>query len=149
LNGENSVEKGLKMSKRAFLLALAFLALATTLGYAALSPTQSVSSFGKVQAIGCEVDRKSINWGVLTPGQLKHETLRVNITGNVDTVLQLETANWKPPQAQQYIYLSSNYYGEVLKPGTVLLLDLTLYVSPSIHDITYFSFDIIITAVQA
>jgi hypothetical protein len=47
-----------------------------------------------------------------------------------------------PPEAAQYLSLTSDVDNKVVNHGVVLLVVLTLHVSPDIHGITSFSFDV-------
>jgi hypothetical protein len=115
----------------------------------ALSINRRISNVGKVKSIGCTVDTDFIDWGLLAPGEVEHHTIRVTLTGDVNAVLKLETTDWQPPEAQQYLFLSWNYAGQVLEPETTVIVDLALFVSQSVQNITDFSFTIVITAVEA
>jgi hypothetical protein len=115
----------------------------------ALSINRRISNVGKVKSIGCTVDTDFIDWGLLAPGEVKHHTIRVTLTGDVNATLKLETTDWQPPEAQQYLFLSWNYAGQVLEPETTVIVDLALFVSQSVQNITDFSFTIVITAIEA
>jgi hypothetical protein len=115
----------------------------------ALSINRRISNVGKVESIGCTTDTDFIDWGVLAPGEVKHHTIRVTLTGDVNATLKLETTDWQPPEAQQYLFLSWNYAGQVLEPETTVIVDFALFVSQSIQNITDFSFTIVITAIEA
>jgi len=115
----------------------------------ALSINRRISNVGKVKSIGCTVDTDFIDWGLLAPGEVKHHTIRVTLTGDVNAALKLETTDWQPPEAQQYLFLSWNYAGQVLEPETTVIVDLALSVSQSVQNITNFSFTIVITAIEA
>jgi hypothetical protein len=115
----------------------------------ALSINRRISNVGKVKSIGCTVDTDFIDWGLLAPGEVKHHTIRVTLTGDVNAALKLETTDWQPPEAQQYLFLSWNYAGQVLEPETTVIVDLALSVSQSVQNITNFSFAIVITAIEA
>jgi hypothetical protein len=115
----------------------------------ALSINRRISNVGQVKSIGCTVDTDFIDWGLLAPGEVKHHTIRVTLTGDVNATLKLETTDWQPPEAQQYLFLSWNYAGQVLEPETTVIVDFALSVSQSVQNITNFSFTIVITAVEA
>jgi hypothetical protein len=80
---------------------------------------------------------------------VKHYTIHVTVTGDVNATLKLETTDWQPPETQQYLFLSWNYVGQVLEPETTVIADLALFVLESVQNITNFSFTIVITAVEA
>jgi len=134
-------------SKMFFVLAISLLACSTV--YALLSVNRRISNVGRIKSMGCTVDTDFIDWGLLTPGEVKHHTIHVTVTGDVNATLKLETTDWQPPETQQYLFLSWNYGGQVLEPGTTVIVDLALFVSQSVQNITDFSFTIVITAIEA
>jgi len=134
-------------SKILFVLAISLLTCSAT--YALLSVNRRISNVGEIKSIGCTVDTDFIDWGLLTPGEVKHYTIHVTVTGDVNATLKLETTDWQPPEAQQYLFLSWNYAGQVLEPETTVIADLALFVSESVQNITNFSFTIVITAIEA
>jgi hypothetical protein len=56
----------------------------------------------------------------------------------------LQTSNWNPPNAADYISLSWNYGGQTIGANQVLAVTLSLSISSNIQGITTFSFDIVV-----
>jgi len=74
----------------------------------------------------------------------------VNVTiflrneGNAPMVLSIDTENWNPPEASEYITLGWDYARQTINLGAVLKATLTLVVTSNITGITSFRFDIVI-----
>jgi len=98
---------------------------------------------------GCSNRVSSIEWGTIEAGAVKTVTVYVRNEGDVTISLSLSTTNWSPSTASKYMSLSWNYDGQPINPNGVIPVTLTLSVSPSITGISSFSFDIIITCVEA
>jgi hypothetical protein len=124
--------------------------------YGLMSNSRSIQSYGAVKAVnvgvywnsGCTNVTSTVNWGMLSPGDLKNVTLYVKNDGNVAVMLSLAAQNWNPSNASNYMGLSWNREGQIVNSGAVTTAILTLSVSSSISGITSFSFDIIITGVE-
>lgn len=139
----------------ATVLAITFICIvATVLG--ALVARRIISSVGNVKAVGvgvysdsnCTVPISHIDWGFLEPGSSKQFTIYVKNEGNVPVRLSMETNNWNPQSASNYLTLSWNRQDQVLGPGDSVSADLTLSVSPEVSGFTSFSFDIIIVGAE-
>jgi hypothetical protein len=123
--------------------------------YALTSVSVYLSSVGTVKALGvgvywdngCSQAVSSIDWGLAEPGAVKNVTVYIRNEGNAPITLLLQTSNWNPTNAADYISLSWNYSGQTIGANQVLAVTLSLSVSPNIQGITSFSFDIIISAV--
>ena len=120
---------------------------------ALVTKTIALPSQGTVKAIGVGVywdnngsNRVSlIDWGVMEPGQGRNVTVYIRNEGNIVMTLSMNTTNWNPSTASNYIGLSWNYNGQAIDPGVVIQVALTLSVSSNITGISSFSFDILIT----
>jgi hypothetical protein len=117
----------------------------------AMSLTQTsktLSNSGSVKAIGvgiyqyqnCTSPVSSINWGILNPGSNNNVTVYIRNEGNSVAHLTLNTANWNPSTASNYMTLTWNYAGQSLNVNQVIAVEFTLSVSSSISGITNFSF---------
>ena len=95
---------------------------------------------------GCGSRVSSIDWGTIEPGSSKDVMVYIRNEGDAAITLYLETTNWDPETAPDYITLSWDYGGQSVNPDEVVQATLTLSVSSSIEEITSFSFDIVITA---
>jgi len=87
---------------------------------------------------------RSINWGNLTPGSRKTMLVYIKNESNESMFYLIATERWDPINAASYMVLKSNYNGTKESPGSVQAVSLTLSVSPAIHGIVDFSFDVVI-----
>lgn len=106
-------------------------------------------SFNVYQDPQCAISLNHINWGVLYPNETKTYTVYLKHDAKINLKCTMETRNWNPSEAVNYISLSWNLEGETIKPLQVLAANLTLYVSENIENVTSFSFDIVITVYEA
>ena len=131
---------------------IAVVIIAFVLGVTALSYIL-LHNVGNVKAInveiywdsGCTNEVSLIDWGIIEPGTTENVTLYILNAGNSNVMLSMNTTNWSPSSASNYITLSWDYEDQSIGPSQVLQTTLTLSMSPSIQVITSFSFDIIIT----
>lgn len=93
----------------------------------------------------CTNPVSSIDWGQVEPGDTSNATVYVKNLGDTGVNLYLNTQNWDPSEASQYISLGWNYTGVVLESGERIPVQLTLTVSESATGITDFSFEIVVT----
>jgi hypothetical protein len=93
----------------------------------------------------CNNRTLSLDWGAIEPGSNSTLTIYVRNEGNTTAGLSLETSNWNPPAAINYLSLKWNYTGQVLNADQVIPLELTLTVSPTITGINGFNFGTLIT----
>ena len=93
----------------------------------------------------CTNKTLSLDWGLITAGSSNTLVVYVKNEGNSPVSLVLETSNWTPVTALEYMSLNWNYSGQVLSAGQVIPLELTLTVYPTISEISNFSYDTIIT----
>ena len=106
---------------------------------------------------------ETINWGTIWLGMPKNATLYIRSISNIETTLELETANWTfrdsnnrivagPSDSSPYVHLTWNYNEAMVRPGEALQVTLTLSVDHSSdfieflinNDAKEFIFDIII-----
>jgi len=115
----------------------------------------NIGSRGSVKAIGIGVYGDSactnavtfLDWSVLDIGSSYVRTIYIKNTGNVVAVLALDTVDWDPPSASDFISLTWDYDGQPFEPNTVVKVILTLTLDPTLTGITDFSFNIIIANV--
>jgi len=120
----------------------------------AVQTNRTISNVGAVKAIGVGVYKEqactsivtSIDWGTIEPGSNVNKTYYIRNEGNSASTLSLQTSNWKPSEAANYIDLSWDYGGQSIAVGAVVRVTFTLSVSSSIQSITSFTFDITISA---
>ena len=94
----------------------------------------------------CTNNLTSIDWGIVYPGEKVYSTAYIQNLGNVDIILVIETLNWIPVSAENYLTFSWNYDNKTLIKNEVIPVTFTLDVSQQIENIESFSFDIIITS---
>lgn len=112
----------------------------------------SLQSYGEIKTIGvvayndssCMTSISELNWGMLTPGLSNTNTFYIKNEGNSDLMLSLDTTNWNPTNAHNYMTLSWNYEGQTIRPNQVIQISLTLSVSQNINGIDSFNFEIAI-----
>jgi len=120
--------------------------------YALTSVSVYLSSVGTVKAVGvsvywdsgCSQAVSSIDWGLADPGSVKNVTVYVKNEGNAPITLSLQTSNWNPAEAADYISLSWDYGGQAIGVNQVVAVTLSLSISSNIQGITTFSFDIVV-----
>jgi hypothetical protein len=116
-----------------------------------------IPASGDIKAVGlevygdpaCTVPLLSVDWGLLSPGETKSVTCYLKSTSNVNASLLLSLAGWVPKEAEEFITLVWDQEGTVITPDTVLPAEFTLHVDSAVHGISSFSFDVIISAVEA
>jgi hypothetical protein len=139
-------------SLRASLAILTIFAASVMVVYGLTSTSVRLSSSGYVKALGvgiywdsaCSQTVSGIDWGSSEPGAVKNVTVYMRNEGTAPITLSLQTANWNPTNAADYISLSWNYSGQTIDPNQVLAVTLSLSISSNIQGITTFSFDIVV-----
>ena len=97
--------------------------------------------------INCTSRVTEIDWGLVEPGYHVNATIYLRNEGNAPITLSLHTENWSPSNASNYITLSWDYAGQMVDPGAVVKVVLTLAISSHVMGITNFTFDIVITGI--
>ena len=90
-----------------------------------------------------------IAWGELEPSETKSITVYTKNVGNIDFTCYVTTVEWTPINAEDYITLDWDFGNSPLKVGRIRTTVITLRISEDITVITNFSFNIIVTAVEA
>lgn len=129
----------------------AFLAIGLVSGI--LLDRHVISTSGNVQTVGIEVyweqncttEVTQIDWGILEPGSLENVTVYARNEGSLRINLTLTTENWQPIQAPQYLNLTWDYSNQVIEPGRIQKIVLTLSVAEEVPGTGDFSFLIVIT----
>lgn len=148
------VQKGLTSRLFFYALLAVFSSILVSAVYAVVSTNTIIQSSGAVKAIGvsvywdaaCTDEVAAIDWSTLDAGSSENKAVYIKNTGNAAATLFLDTDNWNPSAASQYIALDWDYGGQSISPGAMEEVVLTLTVSPDISGITDFSFDIIIAS---
>jgi hypothetical protein len=95
------------------------------------------------------VDKSSIDWGILSPADNKTEDILITNNAPVAQKLSVTTAAWVPANASDYISLTWNYSGFPVAAKGSIPVALVIHVDPLIFGISNFTFNIIISGVQA
>lgn len=154
-----------KMRSKEYIITIAMLGLITyTVGlslvsqaYPAGQTVRTISSQGSIQIqtsegicvysdSGCTSEIAALDWGTLEPGTNHNILVYIKNEGDSPVTLSLETSNWIPSAASNYLTVNWNYYNQVINPGSATFVSLTLTVDPSIEGIDNFGFDISIIA---
>jgi len=135
------------------ILSIAFISFNAILGQS--HTALSIGSQGTVKATGVGVYLDSncsnavsfVDWGIIEPDSTKNITVYIRNEGNGLVTLILNTDNWIPSNASNYMALSWDYADQPTDPQEIVPITLTLTTSSDIEGIINFSFDIIIDAV--
>jgi hypothetical protein len=138
-------------------LTLVTYVLALSLAGQALSatpPSSKVYNAGNVitRGIGvycdhnCTENRSSIDWGELEPGSSESVTCYIKNELSSPSTLSMNTSDWDPPEAQDYLTLVWDYGNQLIDVREVVQVTFTLHVDASIEGITSFFFYITIAA---
>lgn len=138
------------MTVIAVVIVIVLLASETILGQ--FSSFRLIGSRGKVKVIGvgvysdinCSNPVDSLNWGSIEPGSIKNQTVFIRNEGNEPSTLFLNTTNWNPQNASNFIELKWDYNGYIIYPQETTEVTLTLSVAPVTEGVKDFNFDIII-----
>jgi hypothetical protein len=106
-------------------------------------------SIGVYWDASCTTVVQSIDWGNLTPSSSKSVDAYIRNEGNTSVCLSLNTTDWTPVGASNYLTLSWNYSNQIIEPMDVIPVILSLSVSSSIAGIETFSFNIVISSTEA
>ena len=129
------------------------MAAGSALTSAFLSQQRSIPSTGMVLAVnlgvyadaGCTVNLTAIDWGSLYPGDIASRTVYVKNSGNTPIVLAMTTNSWTPSIAEGQLSVSWDKEGASLGSSESNAAVLTLAVSLSVHDVTSFAVNVVIT----
>jgi len=148
------VQKGL--TRRLFFYAILMILSSILVSgvYATVTSNTIIQSSGAIKALGVSVywdaastnEVTTIDWSTLEAGASENKMIYIKNTGNAAATLFLDTDNWNPSAASQYITLDWNYGGQSISPDAVVEVVLTLTISQDISGITDFSLDITITS---
>jgi hypothetical protein len=133
---------------------VAVIAIAIPSVYVTVMDSITIGSTGSIKAIGvgvywdssCTNEVTSLDWSIIEAGSSDTKMVYIKNAGNTAAILSLDTGNWNPSNAADYISLAWNYDGLPIAVDDVAQVTLTLTISSSISGITNFSFDIIVSA---
>jgi hypothetical protein len=97
----------------------------------------------------CTQKISSITWGMLSPGQVRSVVVYIRNEGVNITYLDITEANWIPANAGQYFSFKWDCATAKLLPTKIVKITATLAVSPNIHGVDTFSFDVNFQALTA
>ena len=129
------------------------MAVGSAVTSAFLSSQRSIPSTGMVLAVnlgvfadaGCSVNLTAIDWGSLYPGDSASRTVYVKNSGNTPIVLAMTTNSWSPSIAEGQLSVSWDKEGTSLGSGESTAAVLTLTVLPTVHDVTSFTVNVVIS----
>jgi len=144
-----------QMNSRKLILVLSLISVFNVALVAGIMSYQkTIGNLGNVKTINIEAywdeagtqEVSTIDWGILEPNMTKATLFYLRNTGNSHVILSMQTANWNPVEASSFIVVSWGEEGTTLDIGEQRLVIVTLVVSISIHDISGFTFDMILEA---
>jgi len=115
-------------------------------------PSNEVNNTGIVATSGigvynnseCTTELNEIDWGVLEPGSSNTRACYIHNNGSSPSTLSMNTTDWYPPEAQDYLTLIWDYGNQSIDVREVVPVTFTLHVDASIEGITDFKFLIMI-----
>ena len=141
-----------KTAALAIVFVAVFVLAAGDMVMSALLERLTLPGAGTVKAIGvgvywdsdCTNQVTTIDFGLIEPGSTKNVAVFIRNEESSPAMLSLETENWNPSNATDYMSLTWDDAGEVIDVDEVVQVTLSLSVSDTIEEITNFSFDIVI-----
>lgn len=139
------------------LAVVAAVAAVVILAAALIISSIRIHNVGRIKAVGvkvywdleCTDEITKIDWETLNPGDLAGVTTYIKNVKNTAVTMNFTTEVWNPPGTEQYLTFDWNYTkGTVLEPTAVIIVQMTLYVDPTIEGVDQFSFDIVIMATE-
>lgn len=109
-----------------------------------VSAVTAESGLGVYWDKSCSKPATRLDWGVLSPGEVRDVAVYVRNEGHETFVLVLTPLNWSPKNASSYMSVSLNCADTKIEVGQVAAVALSLSVSPSMKGIYDFSFDVIL-----
>ena len=94
----------------------------------------------------CTIKVTEIDWGTLSPSDVKTAYIYLKNTGNSPVDVTVHTEKWSPAAAEQYMTFSWNFTQTSMQPSEVVYVELKLKVAANITGVNSFQFDIVITA---
>lgn len=130
---------------------LAFVA-GSVLTFALTQWTRRIPSTASLKVVGvgvyedaaCTISVTQINWGILEPGDTATFAAYIKNLSNVPITLTLQTEDWSPTNASNFITLSWDYDGSKIPVDSSIPVTLTLNVDAATSGIESFSFTIVI-----
>ena len=126
------------------LVSQAFPAVQTTQTLSSVGTIQTAPGIGVYSNVQCTTKLTSVSWGTLQPGGIQSIICYIKNEGGSPITLSLQTSNWNPVSATNYLALSWNYDSQPINVGSSIAVTLTLTVAPEVTGITNFGFDLTI-----
>lgn len=105
---------------------------------------QATTGVGIYSNYQCTSELTSLSWGTLEPGETSTITCYIKNEGDTTIILSLETSNWSPSSASNYLACFWDYNGAQIAAGQVATVNLSLSASANTQGITNFGFDVTI-----
>lgn len=115
-----------------------------------VTSVSNVSAVKVTQNLGVYWDERcrrpvySVDWGMLSPGELKEVVVWVQNEGNETLILALKTLNWNPSNTSLYLNLTWDMEEATVQLGQVVKATLSLSVSSNTPSISNFNFDVVV-----
>lgn len=130
---------------------LAFVA-GSAITFALMQWTRRIPSIATLKVVGvgvyedaaCTVEVTQIDWGILEPGDTVTVEGYIKNLSNVPITMTLQTEDWSPVNASNFISLSWDYDGSKIPVDSSIPVTLTLDVDAATSGISSFSFTIVI-----
>ena len=124
---------------------------------AALVFQYRIKNVGRIRSVGVSffLDEayteqvSSINWGEVSAGYRYGVTLYCKNVENSPVTLSYVTENWVPVVAESALAFSWDYDGSVVSPNHAVAIQFFLDVGAAANQFDSFSFDIVVTAMEA
>lgn len=85
----------------------------------------------------CQNPRDVMNWGEIEPGKTVETTVYIKSVSNFIVSLTLKLTDWSPPDISNYITITWDYDGTLLKPGEAIPVTMNLETSSSDEFVYY------------
>lgn len=108
-----------------------------------VSAVEAVDDVGVYWDEKCSMSVYSVDWEVLSPGEVKKVVVYVRNEGSKSFTLVLTPTNWNPENASRYLDFSWSCEDNRIEVDEVVKVTQSLHVSPYTRGLTNFSFDII------
>ena len=140
--------KVFKISGYSVIIAIcAFLIIAST---GILAPNQNNTSTVTIQTNNLEIytnpnctdNCTALNFGELKPGQVTNQTIYLKNTENTSMILTMNTSQWNPTEAENWLVLSWNREGIIIKSKEVISATFTLDVNANVKGFSNFNFNL-------
>lgn len=125
----------------------AFLVIAST---GVLTPNQNDTFAGTIQTnnLGiytdpnCTNNCTTLNFGELKPGQVTNQTIYLKNMQNTSITLSMNTSQWNPAEARNWLVLSWNREGSIINSKEVISATFRLDVDASVEGFSNFNFNV-------